>query len=87
VAGTSDVVLIASVGRGVIRCILPGEAHDAARTLSRCDATVIFEQLPAPLWSELAPSAVSDRLSRSVKERFDPANVLNPGLLGEEIPR
>ena len=84
VAGTSDAVLIASVGRGVIRCVLPGDAHDAARALSRCHATVIFEQLPAQLWNELAPSPVTDRLSRSVKERFDPANVLNPGLLGED---
>jgi FAD/FMN-containing dehydrogenase len=48
---------------------------------------VIFEQLPAPLWNELAPSAVTDRLSRSVKAHFDPANVLNPGLLGEETPQ
>ena len=82
-----DAVMIASVGRGIARCILPGDAHEAARSLARCDATVIFEKLPASLWAELAPSPVRDRLSRSVKERFDPAHVLNPGLFGEDLSR
>jgi FAD/FMN-containing dehydrogenase len=48
---------------------------------------VIFERLPADLWNELAPSAVKDRLSRDVKERFDPSHVLNPGVLGEDVAR
>jgi FAD/FMN-containing dehydrogenase len=30
---------------------------------------------------------VSDRLSRDIRERFDPAHVLNPGLLGEAVAR
>ena len=81
----SNALLIASVGRGVVRCIVPQDAHDAARKLARCDATVIFERLPAELWSELAPSPVSGRLSRSVKDRFDPSHVLNPGVLGETV--
>lgn len=87
VASAGGSLLIASVGRGIIRCIIPRDAHDAARQLVRCDATVIFERLPADLWSELAPSPVSDRLSRGVKDRFDPSHVLNPGVLGEAVPR
>ena len=86
-AGVPDALITASLGRGVMRCILPGNAGDAARRLSRCDATVIFERLPAELWSEIAPSTVNDRLSRSVKQRFDPAHVLNPGVLGESVTR
>jgi glycolate oxidase FAD binding subunit len=86
-AGVTDAGIIASLGRGIARCILPGDAHDAARQLARCDATVIFERLPAALWNELAPSPVSDRLSRSVKDRFDPSHVLNPGVLGETLQR
>ena len=82
VASAPGAVLIASVGRGVVRCIVPDDAHEAARNLARCEATVIFERLPAELWSELAPSPVRDRLSRSVKDRFDPFGVLNPGVLG-----
>jgi glycolate oxidase FAD binding subunit len=83
-AGIADAMVTASLGRGVVRCILPGDAREGARRLARCDATVIFERLPPDLWSELAPTAVNDRLSRSVKARFDPANVLNPGVLGED---
>jgi glycolate oxidase FAD binding subunit len=86
-AGITGATMIASLGRGVVRCILPEDAHDAARPLARCDAVVIFERLPVELWKELAPSPVSDRLSRSVKERFDPAHVLNPGVLGEDAAR
>ena len=86
-AEVHEAMLIGSIGRGVVRCILPDGAHDAARRLARCDATVIFERLPALLWSELAPSPATDRLSRSVKERFDPAHILNPGVLGEGAPQ
>ena len=87
IASVSDSAMIAAIGRGIVRCILPDDAHDAARALARCGGTVIFERLPAALWSELAPSPVGDRLSRSVKNRFDPSHVLNPGLLGEAVER
>jgi hypothetical protein len=84
-SGITDAVMLASIGRGIVRSVLPADAHDGARALAHCGANVIFERLPATLWTELAPSPVSDRLSRSVKQRFDPSHVLNPGLLGEEV--
>ena len=86
-AGVAGAMVIASLGRGVARCIVPGDARDAAHELARCDASVIFERLPADLWDELAPPAVSDRLSRGMKDRFDPSHVLNPGVLGEDVTR
>ena len=86
-AGVAGAMVCASLGRGVARCIVPADARDAARRLARCEASVIFERLPADLWNELAPSPVSDRLSRGVKERFDPSHVLNPGVLGEVVAR
>lgn len=43
----------------------------------------IFEKLPANLWESLAPSAVSDPLSRGIRKAYDPHNLLNPGLLGD----
>jgi glycolate oxidase FAD binding subunit len=86
-AGVAGAMVIASLGRGVARCIIPGDARDAARRLASCDASVIFERLPADLWNELAPPAVNDRLSRGVKKRFDPSRVLNPGVLGEDVAR
>lgn len=86
-AGVAGALVIASLGRGVARCIVPGDARGAARRLARCDASVIFERLPADLWDELALPAVNDRLSRGVKDRFDPSHVLNPGVLGEDVGR
>jgi glycolate oxidase FAD binding subunit len=86
-ARVEGAMVIASLGRGVARCIVPGDAGEAARRLARCDASVIFERLPADLWDELAPPAVNDHLSRGVKDRFDPSHVLNPGVLGEDVKR
>jgi hypothetical protein len=85
-AGVENAFLAASIGRGVVRCVLPVSAHDEARDLARIPSvSTIFERLPAHLWSELTTSAVGDRLSTNVRRRFDPAHVLNPGILGEEI--
>ncbi|HKG93355.1 MAG TPA: FAD-binding protein [Gemmatimonadaceae bacterium] len=82
----------ASLGRGVLRCIvpLPDSPADARRRLllprliPDASGTRIFERLPGPLWTELGiPPAAGDRLSRGIKAKFDPAGVLNPGILGE----
>jgi glycolate oxidase FAD binding subunit len=88
-SGVDDALLIASIGRGVVRAIIPGSSAEVARRIARVPsgqgvATIIFERLPAELWSELAPSPARDRLSRGVKERFGPSRVLNPGILGED---
>jgi hypothetical protein len=61
---------------------LPVAALDLLRTGTR--DVRIFERLPAPLWSSLAPSPVGDRLSRGVRHAFDPLGLLNPGILGED---
>jgi glycolate oxidase FAD binding subunit len=44
---------------------------------------VIFEKLPADVWAEVSPSVVSDELSRGIKRKFDPFNILNRGILGD----
>lgn len=74
-----------TVGRGVVRCILPrgGGNYDALRrALAACVGTRIFERLPARLWPTLAPSAIANRLSRGVNRAYDPHRILNPGILG-----
>jgi glycolate oxidase FAD binding subunit len=83
----------ASVGRGVVRLILPG---DTGFGLPRIDApgggasTLVVERLPAALWptlgARLASGRARDALSRRVRDAFDPARVLNPGVLGEADP-
>jgi len=73
--------------RGVVRVLLPGDegALRPALTARRASATChrVYERLPAALWPKLAPSAVSDRLSRGVRLAFDPHGILNPGILGD----
>jgi glycolate dehydrogenase FAD-binding subunit len=76
----------ATVGRGIVRVIVPRTdvaALERALWATRVDAR-IFERLPASLWPTLAPSPTADRLSRRVKDSFDPHHLLNPGILGEE---
>jgi glycolate oxidase FAD binding subunit len=78
----------ATVGRGVVRCVLPtapAEAVDEAFAASDFDGTLIFERLPAPLWPVLAPSAVANPLAWRTRDAFDPERILNPGILGESV--
>jgi hypothetical protein len=89
---TADVpgaLVHASVGRGVVRCILPYDRPEELSHFLKMAATFpgtrIFERLPVTAWrSGVAPSAVLDRLSRGVKRSFDPMNILNPGILGDD---
>lgn len=80
----------ATIGRGIVRCIIPlngqaGVATGILRDLPAADESItrVFERLPAELWGELAPTTMNDPLHRRVKEAFDPAMLLNPGILGE----
>ena len=75
----------ASIGRGTVRCIVPRDLPpEAVERLSapNADWTLILETAPAPLWTRLSPSAISDRVSQSVRRAFDPLAILNPGILG-----
>ena len=71
--------------RGIVRCIVP--ANDAAaeglqRSLASAQSTRIGERLSAELWR--ASFAASGReIDGRVKSAFDPAGILNPGILGE----
>ncbi len=44
----------------------------------------IVERLPAQAWTAV-PSAVNDRISQRLRQSFDPAGILNPGILGEAM--
>jgi glycolate oxidase FAD binding subunit len=77
----------ASLERGVTRCWFPPLPTDAltASLGAREDGVhQVFERLPSVLWPRLAPSPVTDRLSRNVRAAFDPARLFNPGIFGEE---
>ncbi|MEO8879399.1 MAG: hypothetical protein ABI446_03305, partial [Gemmatimonadaceae bacterium] len=76
----------ATVGRGIVRCLRAttstAPVAEWLARIARCEGTHIFERLPADSWSEI-PSKVHDPLSRAVRHAFDPARILNRGILGE----
>jgi FAD/FMN-containing dehydrogenase len=47
------------------------------------DERVVYETLPADVWSEVSPSVVADPLSRGIRKAYDPHDILNPGILGD----
>ena len=81
----------ATVGRGVVRCVI-GAGDDGEHALAQLlaaippDVTCIPERLPAAEWARIA-AAADDRLSRGVRDAFDPQRLLNRGLLGGEESR
>ena len=86
-AATTDArsLVHATVERGIVRCIRSASSTNIASWLdmiSRCEGTHIFERLPDSEWSR-APSRVNDPLSRAVRTAFDPARLLNRGILGD----
>ena len=71
--------------RGIVRCIV--SAKDApnialARAFRGGKAKFVGERLPADLWP-LISRAAADPLSIGIRQRFDPAGILNSGILGE----
>jgi glycolate oxidase FAD binding subunit len=80
----------ATLHRSVARVVMPNGSNglaagaaEALRAITR--ETRIFERLPASEWRSLAPSATMDKLSRGIRDAFDPDRLLNPGILGEEL--
>lgn len=75
--------------RGVVRCVVPRETAGRTPAVALIGAlghpaggTLVAETLPAAGWAAV-PCMVDDRLSRGVRAAFDPAGILNPGILGE----
>lgn len=78
--------------RGVLRLAV-GETGDADDGAVHSGGPVdfsesvgtIFEKLRPDIWRDVAPSAVSDPLSQGIKRAYDPHNILNPGILGDQL--
>lgn len=82
---SENAAMHATPSLGIMRCILPANSDlsvvERIITAAR-DATVIFERLPHDAWTRFSPTVIGDRLAQRIKRAFDPANVLNPGILG-----
>lgn len=82
---SNDTLMHASIGRGIVRCVVPDTLSSAAiekLVAAKTNHTLILESAPADLWKRISPSAIADRVSQSVRQAFDPMTILNPGILG-----
>jgi hypothetical protein len=80
--GLDDVLMHGSPVRGVVRVLARGDADSLARAAGTFSGTIAIEQLPAAAWSGLQVGPSNDAIARAIREKFDPATILNPGILG-----
>lgn len=71
--------------RAIVRVIArpSGDAAELARAASGFSGTVAIENLPAAAWSLVQAPLAQDPVSRAIRGKFDPAGILNAGILGE----
>jgi glycolate oxidase FAD binding subunit len=79
---TPDIDAHASLYRGVVRLRLPASIGPL-RGFDALDRQVV-ETMPEEWRDRSAPPAPNDSLSRRMRDAFDPARVLNRGILGSE---
>lgn len=70
--------------RGVVRVIAQGEPAALARAAGAFAGTVVIESLPADAWPLVRPGHVADSVSRAIRRKFDPRDVLNAGIMGSD---
>jgi glycolate oxidase FAD binding subunit len=82
---SDDALMHASIGRGIVRCVVPNALSSATiekLVAAKTNHTLILESARADLWTRISPSAIADRVSQSVRRAFDPMTIMNPGILG-----
>lgn len=75
-------VVHADPSRGVARVVVSTPARELARSAGDFDGSIVIELLPTGSWPVTTSPERLARLSRDVRARFDPAGILNPGILG-----
>lgn len=71
--------------RGVARIVggdATGALEKALATTTAFDGTIAIESLPATAWASVDFAPATDPVSRAIRDKFDPAGILNPGILG-----
>lgn len=72
--------------RGLVRVLVQPTARvtpaELVRTAAAFQGTVVMEQLPRSAWPLADSRASDDPTSRAIRDKFDPAGILNAGILG-----
>ena len=83
-----EVLVHGSPARGVVRVIVPAaspaSAAEIASAATEFAGTIAIDSLPASAWPHVALAVASDPISRSIRATFDPARILNRGILGSD---
>ena len=81
----SDTFIHGNPARGIVRVVATAtvKPKKLARLIRGFAGTVAVERLPRDAWSSLPASNRTNDLARAVREKFDPAGILNPGIMGD----
>jgi FAD/FMN-containing dehydrogenase len=71
--------------RGVVRVVAFGEqaASPLVRAATAFSGTVSLETLPVNAWPLVSPAA-PNAIARGIRDKFDPARILNDGIMGDQ---
>ena len=86
IRGLDEGYLHGNPARGVVRVIAAPTSRVNAAELTRAvrafTGTLVIESLPAAAWAHVDSGVADDPVSRSIRRTFNPAAVLNAGILG-----
>jgi FAD/FMN-containing dehydrogenase len=71
--------------RGVVRVAARGEPPQLAKAANAFEGTTILERLPATVWPLIRSNNSADPVSRSIRDKFNPRDILNAGILGPAV--
>jgi glycolate oxidase FAD binding subunit len=80
----ANVFVHGNPARGVARIVCPetGKPAAMAKLARTFDGTVIIERLPVDAWPAIIAATPKNPLAHALRARFDPAGILNPGIMG-----
>ena len=68
--------------RGVVRVTTTARPEKHAAIATGFEGTVSIERLPRDAFAQITPRHASDALARTIRGKFDPRGIMNPGVLG-----
>ena len=84
--GPGETFMLGNPARGLVRVVVQPAPKVTPAELVRAAAgfrgTVVTERLPRSAWPLADSRASNDPISRAIRDKFDPAGILNPGILG-----